>query len=129
MPLVRVTLHKGKNQDYLNAVSAAIYQSLVEKYEMPENDLFQIFEQVEPGSFFYDKTYPAGKEHRSADFMMIVINCLSLEPAKKRAFFQHLVANLEKAPGVRPADVLIRLDITSDPEDFSFQDGISAAAL
>jgi hypothetical protein len=60
--------------------------------------------------------------------MMIVINCLSLEPAKKRAFFQHLVANLEKAPGVRPADVLIRLDITSDPEDFSFQDGISAAA-
>src|SRR5258708_3718988 len=75
---------------------------------MPENDLFQIFEQVEPGSFFYDKTYPAGKEHRSADFMMIVINCLSLEPAKQRAFFQHLVANLEKAPGVRPADVLIR---------------------
>jgi hypothetical protein len=88
MPLVRVTLHKGKNQDYLNAVSAAIYQSLVDKYEMAENDLFQIFEQVEPGSFFYDKTYPAGKEHRSADFMMIVINCLSLEPAKKRAFFQ-----------------------------------------
>jgi phenylpyruvate tautomerase PptA (4-oxalocrotonate tautomerase family) len=88
MPLVRVTLHKGKNQDYLNAVSAAIYQSLVDKYEMPENDLFQIFEQVEPGSFFYDKTYPAGKEHRSADFMMIVIHCLSLEPAKKRAFFQ-----------------------------------------
>ena len=58
MPLVRVTLHKGKNQDYLNAVSAAIYQSLVDEYEMPENDLFQIFEQVEPGSFFYDKTYP-----------------------------------------------------------------------
>jgi phenylpyruvate tautomerase PptA (4-oxalocrotonate tautomerase family) len=87
MPLVRVTLPKGKNQEYLNAVSAAIYQSLVEKYEMPENDLFQIFEQVERGSFFYDKTYPAGKEHRSADFMMIVINCLSLEPAKKRAFF------------------------------------------
>jgi hypothetical protein len=57
----------------------------VEKYEMPENDLFQIFEQVEPGSFSYHKTYPAGKEHRSADFMMIVINCLSLEPAKKRA--------------------------------------------
>ncbi len=85
MPLVRVTLHKVKNQDYLSAVSAAIYQSLVEKYEMPENDLFQIFEQVEPGSFFYHKTYPAGKEHRSADFMMIVINCLSLEPAKKRA--------------------------------------------
>lgn len=36
--------------------------------------------------------------------MMIVINCLSLEPAKKRAFFQHLVANLEKAPGVRPGN-------------------------
>lgn len=61
MPLVRVTLHKGKNQDYLNAVSAAIYQSLVDKYEMPENDLFQIFEQVEPGSFFLRQNLPCWK--------------------------------------------------------------------
>jgi hypothetical protein len=45
MPLVRVTMIKGKSPDYIKKMSDSIYEALVEAYQMAENDLFQIIEQ------------------------------------------------------------------------------------
>ena len=42
MPLVRVTMIKGKSPDYIKKMSDSIYEALVEAYQMTENDLFQI---------------------------------------------------------------------------------------
>jgi hypothetical protein len=50
MPLVRVTMIKGKSPDYIKKMSDSIYAALVEAYQMAENDLFQIIEQLGPGN-------------------------------------------------------------------------------
>ncbi|MFP3554025.1 tautomerase family protein [Paraburkholderia sp. SIMBA_049] len=55
MPLVRVTMIKGKSPEYIKKMSESIYEALVEAYQMPENDLFQIIEQLEPGDMIYDR--------------------------------------------------------------------------
>jgi Tautomerase enzyme len=57
MPRVRVTMIKGKSPDYIKKMSDSIYEALVEAYQMTENDLFQIIEQLEPGDLIYDRHY------------------------------------------------------------------------
>ena len=72
MPLVRVTMIKGKSPDYIKKMSDSIYEALVEAYQMAENDLFQIIEQLEPGDLIYDRHYGI-KGSRSGDFVIINI--------------------------------------------------------
>src|ERR1700722_20346836 len=57
MPMVRVTMTKGKSPDYIKKLSDSIYEALVEAYQMQENELFQIIEQLEPGDLIYDRHY------------------------------------------------------------------------
>src|ERR1700730_11654262 len=54
MPLVRVTMIKGKSPDYIKKMSDSIYEALVDGY-IQKNDLFQIIEQLEPGDLIYDR--------------------------------------------------------------------------
>ena len=54
MPLVRVTMIKGKSPDYIKKMSDSIYEALVDGY-MQKDDLFQIIEQLEPGDLIYDR--------------------------------------------------------------------------
>jgi Tautomerase enzyme len=69
MPLVRVTMIKGKSPDYIKKMSDSIYETLVEAYQMTENDLSQIIEQLEPGDLIYDRHYGI-KGSRSGDFVI-----------------------------------------------------------
>ena len=44
MPLVRVTMIKGKSPDYIKKMSDSIYEALVEAYQQSEGETFQIIE-------------------------------------------------------------------------------------
>ena len=46
MPLVRVTMIKGKSPDYIKKMSDSIYEALVDGLCMQKGDLFQIIEQA-----------------------------------------------------------------------------------
>ena len=48
MPLVRVTMIKGKSPDYIKKMSDSIYEALVEAYVQQKEETFQIIEQLEP---------------------------------------------------------------------------------
>jgi len=127
MPVVRVSLLRGKSPEYLKAVSTAIYDAMVASYDLVPNDLFQIIHQHEPGELIYDLTYGGGP--RSESFMLIsIIGGKERSIAKKQAFFKHLVAKLEADAKVRPEDVFIMLD-NATPSDFSFGSGLSIVPL
>ncbi|HEX7823783.1 MAG TPA: tautomerase family protein [Mycobacterium sp.] len=127
MPLVRVSLLKGKAPEHIRALSDAIYRALVESYGMPENDLFQIFEQLEPGSLLFDRNYGGGP--RSDDFMLITIRSDARRADEKEALMTRLVDNLATSAGVRGEDVFIVLETNSTLEDYSFSSGISATQM
>ena len=63
MPIVKVNMTKGKSQDYIDKVSKSIDRALVDAYVMPENDLFQMFNQLEPGSFKFDRNFGVGPRY------------------------------------------------------------------
>lgn len=128
MPLVRVTMTKGKSADYIKKLSDSIYESLVEAYLMPENDMFQIIEQLEPGSLIYDRRFGVTSP-RSDNFLFINIESDARRRSEKEAFLKHLSQKLSISPGIAPNDVFVRLSVNTVQDDWSFGDGEMASKM
>lgn len=125
MPLVRITLAKGKSPEYLKTVSDTIYSTMLEHFVLAEGDKFHIFEQLEPGAFIYDPDY-AVEESRTDDFMIIQIIADARRAVEKAATIKALCENLGTALGVKSQDIVVVLSTNSTLEDFSLGHGISA---
>ena len=90
---------------------------------MPENDLFQIIEQLEPGDLIYDRRYGI-KGQRSEDFIIINIESDARRRVEKEAFLARLSDKLAASPGIARDDVFVHLSMSSGGEDWSLGSGI-----
>lgn len=77
MPFSRIALHQGKSADYLQTLSDSLHQALVEAFEVPPTDKFQVIDQYRPGEFIYDRDYLGGRAAR--------ISCCFTSPPGGRA--------------------------------------------
>lgn len=126
MPYVRMSLLKGKSPDYLRALSDNVHGALVETFDVPADDRFQVIHQHEPGELIFDPTYLGGP--RSDGFVLIAITAgKPRAPEVKKAFYRRAVERLGQSPGIRPEDVMIVINTTS-AEDWSFSRGEIASA-
>lgn len=121
MPISRISLLKGKSPDYLRALSDGLHQALVDTFEVPLADRFQVIHQHEPNELVFDRDYLGGP--RSADSVFIDITIgRPRTAAAKQHLYQRLVQLLEQGPGIRPEDVMVVVH-TTQPEDWSFGGG------
>ena len=123
MPLVRVSLRKGKPAAYRKAIPDGIYRAMRSTFDVPEEDRFMVINEHDEPDFSYPAEY-LGISH-SADIVLIQITVSNTRPrAKKQALYREIVAELVKNPGVRPEDVFINL-VEVLPENWSFGNGIA----
>ena len=121
MPISRISLLKGKSPGYLRALSDSLHRALMEAFEVPPDDRFQVIHQHEAHELNFDPHYLGGP--RSADFVLVSVTAgRARSSAVKQAFYYRLVELLAQAPGLRPEDVMIVLQ-TTQPEDWSFSGG------
>src|ERR1700733_7294960 len=121
MPVSTITLQKGKSPDYVRALSGGLHRALVEAFDVPRDDRFQVIHQLEPDALVYDRHYLGGP--RSGDFVLIQITAgRERSPSVKAAFYQRLVALLAEAPGLRPEDVMVVVTTTT-ADGWSFGGG------
>jgi len=123
MPLVRISLRKGKPADYRKKIADNIYLALRETFDVPEEDRFVTVDEYEADNFFFSANYLGIA--RSADLVIIqmtVSNTRTL--AQKQALFKRVAERLQGDPGVRPEDVLINL-LEVGKENWSFGRGIA----
>jgi 4-oxalocrotonate tautomerase len=126
MPLVRVSLRRGKPAAYREAILDGIYRAMLSTFDVPEEDRFMVISEHDETDFSYSKTYLG--INRSDDLVMIQITANNTRTVeKKKAFFRQLVDNLAADPGVRPQDVFINL-VEVLPENWSFGNGIAQYA-
>jgi len=125
MPFVKISLARGKSKEYLDGVSSAVHEALVQELGMNPDDRFQLIDQYEPGEMIFSRDFRGGP--RSDDFIVFTITegIDSGDQAKQR-FYKTLVDLLHKDPGVRGEDVFVMIHLTP-PANFSFADGVSAA--
>jgi phenylpyruvate tautomerase PptA (4-oxalocrotonate tautomerase family) len=124
MPLVRISLLKGKSPEHLRAVAEGVHAALVETYAVPPDDRFQLIDQYEPGTFVYDPDYLG--VHRTDDLVMIQITASATrDTAAKQALYKAIVERLTRDPGLRPEEVMIAI-IPNQREDWSFGHGLAS---
>ncbi|WP_250455778.1 tautomerase family protein [Caballeronia sp. ATUFL_M2_KS44] len=124
MPLVRISLIKGKPREYVRAISEQVHEALVEAFQVPATDRFQLIEERDRDDFIYDANY-LGVE-RSDDLVFIHITASDWRDlATKKALYKALATRLAASPGLRPDDVLIVL-APNRREDWSFGNGLAS---
>ncbi|RON12123.1 tautomerase family protein [Pseudomonas frederiksbergensis] len=121
MPFARISLHRGKSAEYLQALSQGLHDALVESFEVPMADRFQVIHQHEVGELVFDPGYLGGP--RSHDFVLIAITAgRPRDIETKQRFYRNLVERLSRAPGIDPEDVMVVITTTA-PDEWSFGGG------
>lgn len=124
MPLVRITLRKGRSPEFLADVGRAIHDSLVAHANVPADDRFQIFDEVE--TLFAHPTYGGVERSEGLLIVEIILNA-GRTVEIKRALYADITRRLQEAVDVRPDDVLISL-VEVTKENWSFGNGIATYA-
>jgi phenylpyruvate tautomerase PptA (4-oxalocrotonate tautomerase family) len=124
MPLIRISLLKGKSRDYIGAISDGVHRALVEAFGIPPDDLFQIVEPLDRDNLFFDADYLG--QHRSEDVVFVhIFASTGRDTAQKKRLYAGIVDNLAKNPGLRREDVMIVLT-PNTREDWSFGGGLAS---
>lgn len=127
MPYARISLLKGKSLEYRRALSDNLHRALVEAFDVPKADRFQVFHQLAPDEFVFDRHYLCGR--RSDDYVLIAITAgRPRSTHTKKTFYQRLVELLEEAPGIRREDVMVVIN-TTDADEWSFGNGIASMVV
>jgi phenylpyruvate tautomerase PptA (4-oxalocrotonate tautomerase family) len=126
MPLVRVSLRRGKSAAYRKAVLDGIYRAMRSAFDVPEEDRFMVMSEHDEPDFSYSNNYLGIA--RSDDLILIQITANNTRTTdQKKAFYRQIVENLKADPSVRPEDVFINL-VEVVKENWSFGNGIAQYA-
>lgn len=124
MPLVHISLLRGKPAPYVRAIADGVHQALVETFETPLKDRFQIIQQLAPEELIFDADYL--EVQRTSDIVVIhIVAARTRSTATKQAFYQAVATNLARNPGLRPQDVQVILS-PNEREDWSFGNGVAS---
>jgi phenylpyruvate tautomerase PptA (4-oxalocrotonate tautomerase family) len=125
MPLVRISLVKGRPAALRRSIGDAVHRSLVESIDVPQRDRFQLLTEHEPGDLVYDSEYLGITRSDNIVIVQITLSAgRSLE--KKRKLYRRIAHNLA-ALGVRREDVWINL-VEVAKENWSFGNGLASYA-
>jgi phenylpyruvate tautomerase PptA (4-oxalocrotonate tautomerase family) len=120
MPLIRVSLKRGKSPEYIRAILDGIYDATRATFNVPDNDRFMLVSQHDEGEFVYGSGF-LGIE-RTDDLVIIQITAAGRTLAQKKALYQDIASRLSARPGLRPQDIFISL-VGVQREDWSFGNG------
>jgi 4-oxalocrotonate tautomerase len=122
MPLVRISHVEGKPPNFAMALSQGVHRAMVETFNVPADDYFQIVTGHAAASGVIGPTSFLGIEH-TPDLIMVQITCAEGRTIQqKKALYGAIVENLAAAPGVRREDVIINL-VETRRENWSFGNG------
>ena len=126
MPLVRISLAKGKPAPYRASIGDAVHRALAETLGVPPLDRFQLITEHDAGNFVYDPSYLGIP--RSPDLVIIQITLSEGRSlVQKRALYRRIAENLAGAVALRPQDAWINL-VEVAKENWSFGNGLASYA-
>ena len=126
MPLVRISLMRGKPVGFAQKIGAIVYRTMVDTINVPPGDNFQIITEHDRDHLVYDPAYLAISRTDGVVFIQITLNRGRTVELKKR-FYRTLAERLHQDLGVRPGDVFISL-VEVAKENWSFGDGVAQYA-
>jgi 4-oxalocrotonate tautomerase len=121
MPLVRITLRRGRTPEFLRNASNAIHEALVATANVPADDKFHVIDEVDHDRLVAHPSY--GGVERTDGLIVIQITLNAGRTVEiKRALYAEIANRLQQAVDVRPDDVLVSL-VEVTKENWSFGGG------
>jgi len=126
MPLVQVSLRQGKSAEYKQAIGDAVYNAMLETFDVPKEDRFVVISEHAASEFQFSRNYL--DIARSDDLVIIQITANNTRNVEqKKALFARIAELLSRDPGLRTEDVFINL-VEVAKENWSFGNGIAQYA-
>jgi len=126
VPLVRISLLKGRSVAERRAIGDAVHQALVETIDVPAKDRFQIITEHDAADLVYDPEYLGIA--RSPEVVVVQITLSSGRSLEqKRALYRRIAERLAAQARLRPQDVWINL-VETARENWSFGNGLASYA-
>ncbi|HEY6843466.1 MAG TPA: tautomerase family protein [Thermoanaerobaculia bacterium] len=108
MPLVHISLRKGKSAEYVRSIADAVHDALVAQANVPRDDRFQTIHELEDEALIAHPSY--GGVTRSHDVIIIEITLNAGRTVDiKKNLYADIAKRLQDAADVRPDDVMIAL--------------------
>jgi len=121
MPLVRIDLPQSIGAEERASIGEIVYQTLVDVFNVPAGDNFQIITAHDRDALRIDPTYLGINRSATAFTVDITLN-IGRPVDLKKQFYATLVDRLNAEAHVRPQDVLIVLTEVAK-ENWSFGNG------
>lgn len=121
MPLTRITLCEGMSDGHLQQLSTLYHQTLVEVFEVPPKDKFQILEILPASALIYDPHYQTGCRDQGFILFQILAGKVRSTATRER-LYARLAERLEAELGIHPDNLMVVIQQT-DAEAWSFGQG------
>ncbi|MDF2401579.1 tautomerase family protein [Aeromonas sp. 5HA1] len=122
MPLTRITLREGMSDVRLQQLSDLYHETLVEVFDVPREDKFQILEVLPAKALVYHPHYQTGQ--RDGDFILFQI--LAGRPRStevKQRLYLRLAERLHADLGIHPDNLMVVIQLNGS-EEWSFGRGL-----
>ena len=124
MPLVRIDVFEGRSDEQLAAIGGAIHRAMVECFDVPERNQFQIITEHRRERLVYNPGY---LDIARTDGILIaqILFGAGRTIEQKAAFYARAVELLVERAGLRREDVTITLH-ENTRADWSFGNGVAS---
>lgn len=104
MPLVRISLMKGKSDEFRRNIGKIVHQEMVHTINIPDKDYFQIITEHDNNSLIYDSSYLDIQRSDGIVFIQITLNEGRTVDLKK-LLYKSIADRLHNELDVRREDV------------------------
>ncbi|WP_433207399.1 tautomerase family protein [Nocardia sp. CA-107356] len=107
MPFAEIYLRDGTTPEYRKAISAGIHQSMIEVFQIPEDDFFHVIHSLPAENMLHAPVFwGIGRSDES----VIIRMTFNVRPAEqKKALFTTIADRLVENPGLRRDDILMTI--------------------
>lgn len=123
MPFIQIYLGNHLSRQHKKDISLAVHQSLVDIFNIPLNDFFQVIHSMEPGDILYPESYY--DVPHTENLLYIRITCRTGRTQEmKQALYERIASRIAATTPVSADDVVIIL-VENELADWSFGRGIA----
>ena len=122
MPFVRISLPKKLSQETKDNISIAIHESLIQEFNIPEDDYFHVIEELESTQIKYPKSY-LGITH-TANMVYVQITAGQGRTKEQKAkLYAQIAIKISGTTEILKSDIIIVLLENNGGENWSFGNG------
>ncbi|WP_167772947.1 tautomerase family protein [Ramlibacter humi] len=127
MPLVRIDLPAATSPTEVAAISRTVHQSMVEVFNVPQDDMFQVVARRPPGEIVCTPQF-LGVQHSDRVLFVQIFCAPGRTVGVKEALYERIAHGIAAQASFAAADVIINL-VETLRENWSFGNGLAQYAL